>query len=420
MNRHRFWNRTCFVVVMGMLLAACAPQGAERANAASSSYGAQRSPNIARPLAPDGAYLNPRPIGDSQAVLVQKTVKVALLLPITGRNADLGRALQDAASISLFDKYARLSPNQQAVRVELMTKDTGDTPEQAIAAMKAALDGGAQLIIGPIFSDATESVAALAAEKNVPVLSFSNNLARGGNGTYVFGFSPQEQTTRIVTYALQTGKTHIAVLVPNSVLGETVMTSTHDVLKNAGVTVAVEAKYAPQGVGIDTALATLVPVEGKPSFDAILIPEGGPALDTIIRALATRGVTPSNVQFLGTGIWDDEALLHRVNLDGAWFASSPPLSTHQFQDRFQTTYHYAPPRIASLAYDAVALAVTLATSGRSFDTTSLTNDAGFVGPANGIFRFRPNGQVQRGLAVMKVVGGVPQVISPSPVGFPAP
>ncbi len=411
MHRHRFLNLSSVMWMLGVVLITWVIAGTARAGTL------QRSPNISRPLAPDGANFDVHAVSTYRPITVQKTVKVGLLLPITGRNADLGRALQDAAAISLFDKYARLSPNQQSVRVELLPKDTGDTPEQAVAAVHAALDAGVEMIIGPVFSDATEAIAPIAAERHVPVLSFSNNLARAGDGTYLFGFSPQEQTARIVSYALLTNKTHLAVLVPNSVLGETVLTSTHDVLKNAGVNVTVEAKYAPQGVGIDTALATLVPVEGKPTFDALLIPEGGPALDTIIRALATRGVTPANVQFLGTGIWDDDALLHRVNLEGAWFASSPPQMTDQFQQRFQSTYHYTPPRIASLAYDAVALAVTLATSGRAFDDASLTNDAGFVGPANGIFRLRKNGQVQRGLAIMQVNTGTLKVVSPAPEHF---
>jgi hypothetical protein len=123
------------------------------------------------------------------------------------------------------------------------------------------------------------------------------------------------------------------------------------------------------------------------------------------------------VKFLGTGLWDDTDLLRRVNLESAWFASSPPELTDAFETRFRETYHYPPPRIASLTYDAVALAVTLATSGRSFDIPTLTNPSGFAGPANGIFRLRANGITQRGLAVMEVHGAELTVISPAPRSF---
>ena len=143
----------------------------------------------------------------------------------------------------------------------------------------------------------------------------------------------------------------------------------------------------------------------------------GAPLETILRALSARGVTQPAVQFLGTGIWDDVALLRQVNLDGAWLASSSPYNTTQFEARFKTTYKYTPPRVASLAYDAVALAVTLAASGRDYSAESLTNPAGFVGPANGIFRLNPDGTVERGLAVIRVEGTTLKMITPAPTGF---
>lgn len=413
MNRHRFWNYGLLALVVLIATGCMLRSGTDsRTAAAPAQAHPQRAPGMYQPLAPESATIQ-QGIAP-QTVAVTQTVKVGLLLPITGRHAELGKALQDAAAISLFDKYARLSPNQQSIRVELIPQDTGDTPRQAAAAAQAALDAGATLLIGPIFSDATEAVVPVAAARNVPVLSFSNSFARAGKGVYVFGFSPQEQTARVVRFSISSGKLRIAALIPNSPLGETVRVGMREVLKKAELTPVAEVTYTSQGVDMDKALTQLVPVEGKPNFDALLVPEGGPALDIMLRALATRGVTPANVQFLGTGIWDDPMLLHRVNLDGAWFATSPPQSTAQFLDRFQSTYHYTPPRIASLAYDAVALAVTLATSGRPYTNANLVSEAGFLGPANGIFRLRNSGQVERGLAIVRIQAGALQVISPAP------
>lgn len=345
-----------------------------------------------------------------------KTIRVGLLLPLTGRSAELGRAMQDAATVSLFDKYASLSSRLAGTRVELLPKDTGDTPEQATQAMNDAIAEGAEFIIGPIFADATEAGAMVARSKGVSVLSLSNSAARGGSGIYMFGFSPEEQTARVVNYALGAGKSRVAALVPDSPLGIIVLEAAKKTLANQGIALVREVKYSPQGVGLDVAANQLLPA-GVPDFDALLLPEGGPALGTMLRALNARGVSSRNVQLLGTGIWDDASLVRRVPLEGAWLASSPPLATAAFENRFRSTYQYVPPRIASLSYDAVALAVTLATSGRAFDTPTLTSEAGFVGPANGIFRLRPDGRVERGLAVLEVQSGTFKVLSPAPAGF---
>jgi hypothetical protein len=75
-------------------------------------------------------------------------------------------------------------------------------------------------------------------------------------------------------------------------------------------------------------------------------------------------------------------------------------------------------RTASLSYDAVALIAALEkTQGQQrFSKPVLTNASGFAG-IDGLFRFRPDGTNQRGLAVMRVGPAGGQVISPSPKSF---
>ena len=346
-----------------------------------------------------------------------KLLRVGLLVPLTGRNADIGRAMQDSATMALYDKYASLSLQESTVRVELLPKDTGDTPEQAAAAATQAIEQGAQFLIGPIFADATQAVMDVARAHNVSVLSMSNNLTNGGKGVYAYGFSPQDQAARVVTFALKSGKSRIAILVPNSPLGLSVLAATKDALAANGQALVAEATYAPQGLGIDAAVNKLIPPGSVPDFNALLVVEGGPPLNTLLRTLASRGATLPSVQLLGLGMWDDAALIRRASLDGAWLASSPPNETAMFENHFRRTYNYTPPRIASLSYDAVSLAVTLATSGRPFDTATLANDTGFSGPANGVFRLRNNGKTERGLAVLQIEGSSFRVLSPAPKVF---
>ena len=344
-------------------------------------------------------------------------MKVGLLLPLTGRSAELGKAMQDAATLSLFDKYARLAGKQANIKVELLPKDTGDTPEQAAAAAQSAITDGAELLIGPVFADATEAAGKVARDKHVPMLSLSNS-DKGGSDVYMFGFSPHDQVVRVVSYAMERGKTRVAALVPESPLGDIVVAAANEALQAKGLKLVKAVRYAPEGVGISAAVGQLSPPPGEPpAYDALILSEGGAPLNTILRTLQGHGVNSGNVQLLGTGIWDDKALLRRVPLEGAWLATSPPASTSGFDDRFLSTYQYAPPRIASLAYDAVALVVTLAVSGRPLDTSTFTSKAGFEGPANGQFRMYPNGRVEHGLAVLQVSGWGFKELEPASSGF---
>ena len=99
------------------------------------------APTVASATASASASTSTAPVGAS-AIPVRKRVKVALLLPLTGRHGEMGRALQDAASVALFDKYAQLSRKQQEVQVELLPKDTGDSPELARKAAEEAIAAG--------------------------------------------------------------------------------------------------------------------------------------------------------------------------------------------------------------------------------------------------------------------------------------
>jgi len=88
------------------------------------------------------------------------------------------------------------------------------------------------------------------------------------------------------------------------------------------------------------------------------------------------------------------------------------------------TYNYPAPRIATLSYDATALAASLARNGadnnmRPFDRTTILNPNGFAG-LDGIFRFRQNGLAERGLAVLEFQNGKITVRDPAPATFQAP
>jgi ABC-type branched-subunit amino acid transport system substrate-binding protein len=405
-TRHRF---SCLVLVaMACLLSACLQN--TPAPAPARQYETISAPAFNKPAVGK--------VQSAQPVTVKRTVKVAMLLPLSGRNAELGRALQNAATMALFDRYAALSPQLAATKVEILPKDTGDTAESARSAAEEAVAEGAALMIGPIFSDAVQAVTPVAQQADIPVISFSNNPSVAKPGVYIFGFSPEAQTARVMEFALEQSREYIAAMVPNSPYGKSVLQAANATLSAQDQALVAQSVYEAQGVGMDTAIDTLIPPGTSPRFNTLFLPEGSNVLDTILRTLDARGVrSEQQVQLLGTGLWDDAALIRRVNLEGAWFASSPPRMTSAFEQRFRNTYRYAPPRIASLSYDAVSLAVTLATSGRTFDEKSLTHPSGFSGPANGIFRFLKNGTSERGLAVLQVRGGTFEVLSPAPTAF---
>ena len=144
----------------------------------------------------------------------------------------------------------------------------------------------------------------------------------------------------------------------------------------------------------------------------------GPLLGCGRAALAANGVDPKRIQLLGSGLWEDPQIFSNSALDGAWYAAPDSTGFRNFSGRFRARYNQDPVRTATLAYDAVALvaALTKTQGPQRFSEEVLTNASGFTG-IDGLFRFRPDGTNQRGLAVLRVTPSGPQVVSPAPKVF---
>jgi ABC-type branched-subunit amino acid transport system substrate-binding protein len=138
----------------------------------------------------------------------------------------------------------------------------------------------------------------------------------------------------------------------------------------------------------------------------------------VVQILIANGVDPKRVQLLGTGLWEDAQIFSNPPLDGAWYAGPDSTGFRNFSGRYRSRYGQDPVRTASLAYDAVALVAALVkTQGQQrFSESVLTTGSGFTG-IDGLFRFRPDGTNQRGLAVMKVSPTGGQIISAPPKDF---
>jgi ABC-type branched-subunit amino acid transport system substrate-binding protein len=361
--------------------------------------GTEASPGVM--LRPGGP---PAPAADA--------VRVGLLLPLSGAQAGLGKAMLKAAELALFDLGDQ--------RFELLSYDTKGTPEGAEAAARTALGDGSRLLLGPLLSSSARAVAPVASAAGVPVVSFSSDRTVAGSGIYVLGFTPEAEVRRVMGHAADAGLTRIAVLAPQDAYGNAVVSEAKQVAPAIGVRLVRTQLYDPAGRDFGPAVEAVARSQSgsSPPFDALLIADGGERLRAIGAQLPVHGVQQPTVRALGTGAWDDSTVGTEPALVGGWFAAPSPAYRESFQSQYRDAYGQQPPRLATLAYDATALAAVLAASPSylPFDRSAIEDPKGFLG-RDGIFRFGPDGVVQRGLAVLEVDRGGSHVISEPPNSF---
>jgi branched-chain amino acid transport system substrate-binding protein len=361
--------------------------------------------------------------------------KIALLAPLSGPNAGLGQAILNAAQMALFETGGD--------QLTLVPRDTKGTADGAADAAHAAVAEGVSLILGPLLAAEVEAVRPIARDAHLNVIAFSTVTDLAGGNTFLMGFLPRQEVTREVAYSRQRGITRFATLAPDTAYGHLMADALRDTVSATGGTVAKVSFYDPRAGDASAAVGHLLPGNAAlpgnvappgtdptapnqtvppppavPSFDALLLPEGGSRLKEIAHALTAAGLDTKATRLLGSGLWDVPDINTEPALEGGWFAAAPPEARRQFEQRYRATYGHEPPRLASLGYDAAALAAVLAhgQGGPPFSRDAILDPNGFNG-VDGLFRFTPQGLVQRGLAVLEVEPQGNVVVSPAPQSF---
>ncbi len=330
--------------------------------------------------------------------------KVAILVPLTGQNADIGISIANAATMGFIDT--------QAATVRMTSYDTAAGAD--VAAQRALADGN-RLILGPLLSDDVVKVAGYARPAGVPIISFSNDVGSAGPGVFLMGQLPSQSVERVVSYAFAKGKRRFAALVPNTVYGQRASSALQGTVRGLGATLTGIEVYDRTS---ESAAAAAKRLQAKGGYDALLIADNGRA--AMMVAPHVRKFGGRNAQILGVELWNNEsALAGDANLRGAWYASISDNLYPQFADGYKKRFGRDPYRLSSLGYDAALLTVRVAREwplGAPFPMSRLMERDGFVG-LDGTFRFLADGRSERMLEISQVNAGGFAVIDAAPAAF---
>lgn len=417
-----------YVLILTLFLGGCTTATPNWQNNSTKQTGAQSSPSDI-----STTEVTSEPLEATQNVNVNtQNVRVALLLPLTGQHARLGESMLNASQMALFD----LGHDQ----FEIVPKDTKGTVQGAQQAAQQAVNEGAQLVIGPIFSRSVQAAQRITMSNNIPMIAFTTDWTLANQQTFLIGFLPFDQVERVTRYATNRGYVNHGVLAPTGSYGDGVISAYQAIAGSSGVKTVRLERFSDESQNLaaivevfsdygarkqyETQKAQGFALGGpeKAPFDAVLIPAGGALARQVGSFLNHYDLPPSDVKRLGTGLMDDASLATDRTLDGTWFAAPAPQARARFEQRFQALYGNKPPRITSLSYDATALAAILSRTGikktgqPALNYNALTNPNGFSG-IDGIFRFRSNGISERGLSILEFRNGQIIEIDPAPKTF---
>ncbi|MFC2951359.1 penicillin-binding protein activator [Marinicaulis aureus] len=369
-------------------------------------------------------------------------VRVGLLLPFSSDNEAARRiaaAMFDAAQLAVFDAGEK--------NFLLIPKDTRGDAEGAAAAARSALADGAEIILGPLFSESVDAAAIVTRAASTPMIAFSSDLKAAGDGVFLLSFPPELEISRVTEFAMNQEMVRFGVLAPMTAYGDRVSGAFAEEVFARGGVIVHEERYVQEP---DEMLAPakrlaqyskeIIPLEMRHGYEgdrkpiaenasaeagytqgyqAVLMPEQGTLLRALAPLLPYYNVDINRVKILGVSSWNNPRLTREPALRGGWFAAPDPTITEAFEKHYSDAFGAKPPRLASIAYDATLLSARLAANGRRrdrFAEDAIADPNGYFG-ADGLFRLNADGTVERGLAILEIQPGGIQVIDPAPRSF---
>jgi outer membrane PBP1 activator LpoA protein len=151
---------------------------------------------------------------------------VALLLPLSGRNAAAGISVRDGFMTALYQV-----PVAQRPRIRLY--DTSDV--SAAEAILRARDEGAEFIVGPLIREEVMAAADLGeAQPPMLALNFLPPERAAPRGFYQFALSPEDEARQVARKILADGRYRGVAIVPERDWGNRVLTAFRQELEAGG------------------------------------------------------------------------------------------------------------------------------------------------------------------------------------------
>jgi ABC-type branched-subunit amino acid transport system substrate-binding protein len=375
---NRLSSRLIALIPLGLLvaLAACAPQAPIMVGAAPSGA----PPDVAR-------------------------TRVALLLPLSGQQEALGRALQQAAELALFEQNDR--------RVEFVPLDTGGNAMGAGDAARRAVSLGAVGLVGPLTAGETAAAAPVGQAARLPVFAFTNDASQARAGVWTLGVTPEQQMRRVMGSAMSSGARQFGMVAPDDAFGRALAAAMRQAAADFNLPSPAIALFNERA-GAAGPVAEMTRRGANP-MDAVVIGATGFRARELAAAVRAGAQDNPRPLLLGHALWiADAGLANEPALHGALFPAPDERARGAFDTRFQQSFGQRAPRIAGVVHDAAVMAAALAVAPTGTTPDAMPRFDGVDGPV----QLRANGVVDRSLALFRVSpnGDAVLVEPPMPLG----
>ena len=309
-----------------------------------------------------------------QANSEETKIKIGLLVPLTGDNAELGQQIIKAVRMALQD----IKTNQ----IEVYPKDTQSDPNKTLLSAIELEQMGIKLVIGPVFY---KNLIYLDEIDDVTFLSLTNKTLALPKNVISSGVNSTSQLNTIKKFIKLKEIKKPIFLIPNSNYNLEVKNG----IKNSKIKILREHYYDIEPTKLTKQIEKITNYEirkqnlfdeitrveksdennkelkienlkkkytlGNLSFDSVIIADFDESLKSVITSLLYSDVSPKDKYLITLNQWFDKSLLKENSSQPIYYPSINKKNLDNFKKKFFDEFNQYPNHLALLSYDLTGL-----------------------------------------------------------------
>tara|TARA_B100000780_G_C21094603_1_gene441354 strand:- start:587 stop:1738 length:1152 start_codon:yes stop_codon:yes gene_type:complete len=342
-------------------------------------------------------------------VLAIDKIKIGLLVPLTGKNSEIGQSII---------KSARLAINKiDNISIEIIPRDTRSSPEITLTAAKELSNLGVKIVIGPVFN---ESLLYLDEIREITFLALTNKNDNFSKNVINAGINATSQLNAIKKFIKLNKIKKTIFLTPDinykSEIKKAISNSKIKIIENyiyntdpTKLTKQIEkiTNYRIRKQNLEDEIIRLEKSDqnnkeqlieklkkrdtlGKVNFDSVVISDFDESLKSVTTSLLYTDVSPKNQYFITLNQWFDKSLLRETSSQPLYFPSANKSNFDNFSAEYFEKYNQQPNQLSFLSYDLVGLVYYLILQNNSVIDERLFAKKTFFKGKVGIFEIKNN------------------------------
>ena len=344
-----------------------------------------------------------------QEVIADEKIKIGLLVPLTGKNSEIGQSII---------KSSRLAVNKIGDSlIEIIPKDTKSDPEITLSSAEELAELGVKIIIGPVFNSNLKYLDKL---KEVTFLSLTNKDTKNSKNIIHVGINATSQLNAIKKFIELNEIKKTIFLTPDvdykDEIKKAISNSKIQINKNyiyetspTRLTKQIEkiTNYKRRKQNLEDEITRLeksdqidkeILIErlkkkdtlGKVNFDSIIIADFDESLKSVTTSLLYTDVSPKEKYFITLNQWFDQSLLKETSSQPLYFPSINKENYENFSSEYFEKFKQYPNQLSFLSYDIVGLIYFLILQNNSIINDTLFLKKNLFKGKIGIFEIKNN------------------------------